>query len=59
MNKTGKPIDIRKHPLLAKCYDLVRDIDSLPPSQEATVLVVKASELMDDVWNYLEVPIER
>ena len=54
MNKTGKPINLSKYPLIEKCYNLVRDIDSLPASTEATFLVVKAGELMDEVWNYLE-----
>lgn len=54
MNKTGKPINLSKYPLIAKCYNLVRDIDSLPASPEATYLVVKAGKLMDDLWNYLE-----
>ena len=54
MNKTGKPIDIKKYPLIGQTYLLVREIDSLPASTEATYLVVKAGELMDEVWNYLE-----
>lgn len=54
MNKTGKPINIEKYPLITKIYNLVRELDSLPASREATYLVVKAGELMDDVWNYLE-----
>jgi len=54
MNNTGKPIDIKKYPLIEQAYNLVREIDSLPASQEATFLVVKASELTDDLWSYLE-----
>lgn len=54
MNNTGKPINIKKYPLIEQCYNLVREIDSLPASTEATFLVVKAGELMDEVWNYLE-----
>jgi len=54
MNNTGKPIDLNKYPLIKQCYNLVREVDALPASQEATYLVVKAGELMDDLWNYLE-----
>ena len=56
MNKTDKPININRHPLLKQCDELVRAIDALPASTPATDLVVKASELQDEIWNYFEAP---
>ena len=49
-----KPINITKYPLVEKIYNLVREIDSLPASQEATFLVIKAGELMTEAWRYME-----
>lgn len=54
MNKTDKPIDTSKYPLINQFYNLVIEIDKLPASKEATNLVTKASDLMTEVWNYLE-----
>ena len=49
-----KPINITKYPLVEKTYNLVREIDGLPASQEATFLVIKAGELMTELWKYFE-----
>ena len=49
-----KPIDIKKYPLVGQAYNLVSAIDALPPSSEATGLVIDAGELMVKVWNYME-----
>jgi hypothetical protein len=54
MNRTGKPIDITKHPLSTMIYAMFRMIEELPASTKQTALIVKASEFAEEIWNYYE-----
>jgi hypothetical protein len=54
MNRTGKPVDITKYPLVYQSYSLCQSIEELPASKEQTELVVKAEELLNECWNYFE-----
>ena len=54
MNRTDKPVNITKYPLVLQAYAMCQWIETLPASQEQTALVTKASELLDECWNYYE-----
>ena len=54
MNRTGKPIDITKHPLNTMMYAMCLIIEELPASEKQTDLSVAASEFQYDIWNYYE-----
>ena len=57
MNDTSYPkgpVNISKHPLLKRAYDLCREIDTLPASEEQTFVVTKASQLLNFLQCYFE-----
>ena len=48
------PVNISKHPLLEQAYNLCREIEKLPASEEQTFVITKASRLVDFINCYFE-----
>lgn len=42
-------VQLNKHKILWQCYDLTQAIEEFPPSNMQTAVVVKASELLDEL----------
>jgi hypothetical protein len=41
--------NISKHPILKQCYELMRNIEQFPASEQETKTIIKAGELMDEL----------
>lgn len=55
MNRTGKPIDVDKYPLVQMTSDLCLELDKLPASMYQTNLIMIAVNLLTEIWNYYEI----
>ena len=45
---------LNRHPIAMQTYNLVRAIDQLPASEQATALVVQGSELLEAIHDLLD-----